>query len=123
MTYDPRVFPYRYGHALMAYIGERWGDEVIGEVLHAVAAAGVESGFRQALHLSLEDLSAEWHYEVRKRYLPSIAQYVPARLFARPGLDEKRTGGSMHVAGPRPRGTCLPTSEPGRSSWTCIWRT
>jgi Tol biopolymer transport system component len=98
MTYDPSVFPYRYGHALMAYLGERWGDEVIGEVLHAVAASGVEAGFRQALHLSLEDLSAEWHYEVRKRYLPSIAEYQPARLFARPGLNERRTGGSMHVS-------------------------
>jgi hypothetical protein len=122
MTYDPRVFPYRYGHALMAYIGERWGDEVIGEVLHAVAAAGVEAGFRQALHLSLEDLSAEWHYEVRKRYLPSIAQYQPARLFARPGLDEKRTGGSMHVSPAlAPDGTRIAYLSEGRSFFVDLY--
>ncbi|MDH5196075.1 MAG: BamA/TamA family outer membrane protein [Gemmatimonadota bacterium] len=98
MTYDPSVFPYRYGHALLAYIGERWGDEVIGEVLHAVAAAGVEAGFRQALHLSLEDLSAEWHYAVQRRYLPTIVDHQPARQFARPGLDRRRSGGQMHVS-------------------------
>jgi len=33
MTADPYIFPYRYGHALWAYIGEKWGDEVIGEIL------------------------------------------------------------------------------------------
>src|SRR5437667_2736908 len=27
LTYDPRIFPYRFGHALFAYVGERWGDE------------------------------------------------------------------------------------------------
>src|ERR1043166_8573344 len=35
MTDDPYIFPYRYGHALWAYIGEKWGDEVIGEILQA----------------------------------------------------------------------------------------
>lgn len=122
MTYDPSVFPYRYGHALMAYIGERWGDEVIGEVLHAVAASGVEAGFRQALHLSLEDLSAEWHYEVRKRYLPSIAEHQPARLFARPGLNERRTGGSMHVSpAVSPDGTRIAYLSEGRSYFVDLY--
>ena len=26
---DPRYFPYRYGQALMAYIGARFGDEAV----------------------------------------------------------------------------------------------
>ena len=30
LTFDPYIFPYRFGHALMAYIGERWGDEAVG---------------------------------------------------------------------------------------------
>lgn len=28
LEHDPRVFPYRYGQAILTYIGERWGDEV-----------------------------------------------------------------------------------------------
>src|SRR3990172_4193353 len=32
---DPRYFPYRFGHALWAYIGARWGDEVIAQLLRA----------------------------------------------------------------------------------------
>ena len=36
---DPRYFPYRYGHALWAYIGGRFGDEVIGDMLRAGGAS------------------------------------------------------------------------------------
>jgi len=122
MTYDPSVFPYRYGHALMAYIGERWGDEVIGEILHAVAAAGVEAGFRQALHLSLEDLSAEWHYDVQRTYLPEVDQHEPARLFARPGITQRRSGGSMHVSPAlSPDGTQVAYLSEGRSYFVDLW--
>ena len=32
MTNDPRIFPYRFGQALISYIGERWGDEAIGAI-------------------------------------------------------------------------------------------
>ncbi len=44
MTYDPRIFPYRFGHALLAYVGEKWGDEAIGQILQASVSSGVEGG-------------------------------------------------------------------------------
>jgi Tol biopolymer transport system component len=122
MTYDPSVFPYRYGHALMAYIGERWGDEVIGEILHAVAAAGMEAGFRQALHMSLDELSDEWRFAVRKKYLPTIADLEPASQFARPGLTRRRTGGQMHVSPAlSPDGSRVAYLSEGRSYFIDLW--
>jgi Tol biopolymer transport system component len=122
MTNDPSVFPYRYGHALMAYIGQRWGDEVIGEILHAVAASGMEVGFQQALHMSLDQLSEEWRYAVRRQYLPMIADHQPARLFARRGLDERRTGGSIHVSPAlSPDGTRIAYLSEGRSYFIDLW--
>ena len=33
---DPRFFPYRYGHALLAYVAGRWGDPIMGDLLRAV---------------------------------------------------------------------------------------
>ena len=43
MTLDPyEYFPYRFGHALWSYIGERWGDEAVGAILKATLAGGVE---------------------------------------------------------------------------------
>src|SRR5881396_1269561 len=53
MTNDPYIFPYRYGHALWAYIGEKWGDEVIGEILQSSATSGLEAAFKRALGRSL----------------------------------------------------------------------
>jgi Tol biopolymer transport system component len=122
MTYDPRVFPYRYGHALMAFIGERWGDEVIGEILHAVASSGVEAGFKRALGMSLEELSDEWHYAVRREYLPGIADHGIPRTFAKASLNERRTGGSLHVSpAVSPDGALVAYLGEGSSFFVDLW--
>src|SRR5690606_4170136 len=46
MTNDPRIFPYRFGQALMSYIGERWGDEAIGAILQGSRIGGLEAAVR-----------------------------------------------------------------------------
>ena len=35
---NPKYFPYRWGQAVWAYIGGKWGDEVIGQLLLTAAA-------------------------------------------------------------------------------------
>src|SRR2546429_4030343 len=98
LTYDPRIFPYRFGHAIWAYIGEKWGDEVIGEILQASTAGGVENAFKRALGLSLDDLSSEWRDAVQTTYLPQLAQHYRARHIAQPLLTRKRSDGTLHIA-------------------------
>jgi Tol biopolymer transport system component len=98
LTYDPRVFPYHYGHALWSYIGEKWGDEVIGEILQAATSSGVEGAFKRALGLSLDDLSNEWRDAVQTTFLPQLSEHYRARRIAQPLLTEKRTGGGYHLA-------------------------
>jgi Tol biopolymer transport system component len=98
LTYDPRIFPYRFGHALWAYIGEKWGDEVIGEILQASAASGVEGAFKRALGLALDDLSGEWRDAVQTTYLPQLAQHYRARRVAQAVLTQKRSDGTLHLA-------------------------
>src|SRR5437667_1075724 len=98
LTYDPRIFPYRFGHALWAYIGEKWGDEVIGEILQASTAGGVESAFKRGLGLSLDDLSNEWRDAVQTTYLPQLSEHYRARRVAQPVLTQKRSDGTLHLA-------------------------
>ncbi|MBI1966659.1 MAG: PD40 domain-containing protein [Gemmatimonadetes bacterium] len=98
MTYDPRVFPYRFGHALWSYIGEKWGDEVIGEILQTSATSGIEGAFRRALGLSLEELSDEWIDAIQTTYLPQLADHYRARRIAQPALTQRRSGGTVHLA-------------------------
>jgi Tol biopolymer transport system component len=98
LTWNPNIFPYRFGHAIWSFVGERWGDAAIGEVLHAVATAGLEAGFKRALGMSLEDLSDEWRESVQRTYLPDIAEREPARRFGQPLLTERRSSGTLHVS-------------------------
>ncbi len=93
MTDRPdKYFPYRYGLSLWQYIGNRWGDEVIGEVMNAVPSLGLERAFRREIGMSLDELSAEWKSAMQARYLPVIAQLERPRSFAEPLLSQRRSG-------------------------------
>src|SRR5919199_1658222 len=37
---NPKYFPYRWGQAFWAYVGGRWGDDVIGQMLRIAAKTG-----------------------------------------------------------------------------------
>ena len=73
---------YRFGQSLWAYIGEKWGDEVIGILLQKAMRLGVDRAFASTLGLSLQELSTEWLEEVRKNYLGQITEHQRADEFA-----------------------------------------
>lgn len=98
MTYDPYIFPYRYGHALLAYIGERWGDEAVGVLLKGTLAGGLEGSVRRTLGMNTEQLSEEWHDAVQRRFLPAIRDKEKARDFASELLSKHRDGGTYNIA-------------------------
>ncbi|HEX9310180.1 MAG TPA: hypothetical protein VF887_05175, partial [Gemmatimonadaceae bacterium] len=61
MTERPdKYFPYRYGQALWEYVGERWGDAAIGEILQNATTLGIARAFQRQLGLTLHELSDEW---------------------------------------------------------------
>jgi Tol biopolymer transport system component len=95
---DPRVFPYRFGQAVMSYVGERWGDEAIGAILHGTLSGGLESSIRRTLGVTLPQLSEQWRDAVQRKYLPEIGERVKARAVARALLTEERTEGTLHLA-------------------------
>jgi dipeptidyl aminopeptidase/acylaminoacyl peptidase len=99
MTDRPdRYNPYEFGEALFAYIGQRWGDEVVGQIMDALPSVGVERAFKRELGLSLEDLGDEWREALQTQWLPQVAQLERARRIAQPLLTEKRSGGQVFVA-------------------------
>ena len=97
LTYD-RVFPYYFGHAIWAYIGEKWGDEAIGQILQASVSSGVEGAFKRTVGTTLDDLMSEWRDAVQTTYLPQLADHYRARRIAQPVLTEKRSEGTLHLA-------------------------
>lgn len=95
---DPRIFPYRYGHALWSYIGNRWGDEAVGAILQGTVQAGIEGSMRRNLGLTFVQLSAQWHDDVRRQYLPEVGERLRARASAAGILTTARTKGTYHLA-------------------------
>jgi hypothetical protein len=93
-----RVFPYRFGHALVAYIGQRWGDEAIGQITKLGASGGIEPALQRVLGLSFPQLVAQWQDAVQKQYLPEIGNRTKGRAVANELLTLKRSGGGWHLA-------------------------
>ncbi len=99
MTDDPNdYFPYRYGEALWRYIGERWGDAAVGEILQSVTTSGLDRGFEKELGVNLEQLSEQWRAATRAEYLPQLATMQRVRDFATPLLTPKITTGSIFIS-------------------------
>jgi len=99
MTERPdKYFPYRYGESLWQYIGERWGDAAIGEILQNATTLGIARAFQRQLGLTLHELSDDWREAVNAKYLPQAAQLDRPRTFAQPLLTEKRSGGQIFLA-------------------------
>lgn len=99
MTERPdKYFPYRYGEALWEYIGERWGDAAIGEILQNATTLGIARAFQRQLGLTLHELSDDWRESVNTKYLPQAAALDRPRTFSQPLLTEKKSGGQIFLA-------------------------
>lgn len=70
---DPRIFPYRYGQALCAYIGGRWGDDALVDLFLEALRHPLESAIQRQLHLSADQLVAQWTEAMRALYQPAMA--------------------------------------------------
>jgi Tol biopolymer transport system component len=67
-----RYFPYRYGHAIWAYIGGIYGDAMISPLFSSVLFRGWEEGFRNTLNTSIDTLSSNWQSAIRETYGPQL---------------------------------------------------
>ncbi|HEX5435995.1 MAG TPA: BamA/TamA family outer membrane protein [Gemmatimonadaceae bacterium] len=99
MTDEPdKYFPYRYGESLWRYVGKRWGDAVIGDIMNDVPGMGLEHAFQRELGVSLDDLGEEWRDAMQVEHLPQIAHLERPRTFAKPLLTKRRSGGQIFLA-------------------------
>src|SRR6266540_2255116 len=96
---DPRYFPYRYGQALWAFIGGKYGDRAVGDLLRAsIGRGGIDGAFQQILGVDEKELSKEWHDAEVAAYRPiAEATKMPA-AFARPLITMAHSGGKMNVS-------------------------
>jgi Tol biopolymer transport system component len=98
LTRDRRFFPYRYGQALMAYIGGRWGDRAVTQLFRYAAREGVPLAVQHVLGLTLDELSRDWITAVRAAYLPMMQGRTPPGEAGQLVLSPERGAGEMNVS-------------------------
>ena len=96
---NPKYFPYRWGHAVWAYIAGRWGDAIVADLLAAGIAGGSPAqAIPQVLGLSEEDLSAAWHAALRQTYEPFSRATRPPRAEGRTITGSGGLGDELNVS-------------------------
>ena len=98
MTEQPqRWFPYRYGESFWRWLGSRWGDEMIGEILTGASSSGMDRAFKRFAGFELDDLGDEWKESMQTQYLPGVASLDRPRKIAQPMLNSRRTSAIIPV--------------------------
>src|SRR5262245_25580428 len=94
---NPKYFPYRWGQALWAYIGGRYGDDVIRRMLTLGAAAGdYNVAIERVLGVKTKELSEEWHAAIRRTYEPVLASTTPPDQVGRVVVQPSGLGGDLN---------------------------
>jgi Tol biopolymer transport system component len=100
MTTERRFFPYRFGQALLAYIGGIWGDDAVVQIYRRSLQMGFKAAVQQVLGMSTDTLSVRWKDEVAKEYEPLMkGRETPAEL-GKPLLAPQTGAGSTYNVSP-----------------------
>ena len=65
-----RIFPYRFGQALMAYVGGTYGDDAVVQIYRRALRVGFEGAIQGVLGMPTDTLSVRWRDRVAQEYLP-----------------------------------------------------
>jgi Tol biopolymer transport system component len=96
---SPKYFPYRWGQAFWAYVGGRFGDHVIGDILKIAGRRGeAENAIEEVLGVKIDDLSRDWHKALQEAYEPLMATKKSPADYGRAIITDERGGGDLNIA-------------------------
>ena len=92
-------FPYRWGQAVWAYFGGKYGDDLIGQVYRTAVRSGDPIvAFEQAALVDDKELSAGWHAAIREQYGPVMGATARAHTFGRGLTSNDKTRNATNVS-------------------------
>jgi hypothetical protein len=98
LSRDPRLFPYRWGHALWAYIGGRWGDPAVGRLFARGVQIGMEAAVAETLGVDLKTLSEDWRNSIRQTYAPVLEQRQTSMAVGTRILPREKESTDIYIA-------------------------
>jgi Tol biopolymer transport system component len=95
---DPRYFPYRYGQALWAYVGGRWGDRAVVDIYRTALRLGWEQSIVRVLGMTTDSLSKDWIASIKSQYEPAMADRTRPADVGNQLIAVSRSGGDYNVS-------------------------
>jgi hypothetical protein len=97
---NPKYFPYRYGHALWAFIAGKYGDGAVGNMLRAGAGrdGGYETAIQTVLLTDSKTLSSDWHNAEFEAYKPIAETTKMPAAFARALINKEKHKSGLNVS-------------------------
>ena len=104
---DPKLFPYRWGHAFWAYIGATYGDRAVASLLRSAASPQFDmTGLALQLGTDPDALTEGWHLSIRQAIQAMQAELPALSSDPRLLISDESGAGRINI-GPRvsPDGT------------------
>jgi len=96
---NPEFFPYRWGQALWAFIGGRWGDSKVAQIFRdALRSNDLDVALKNATGFNAKDLSSEWHTAIHAQYDPILKANAKIGTFARNVTESDKEKLAMNVS-------------------------
>ncbi len=96
--WEPKYFPYRYGQALWAYLGSRFGDKVVGNAMYSAMGGDAIAAIETVTGVDEKTLSKDWHDALRKLYAAAARGAQAPHAIGVPLITKESYGGEMNVA-------------------------
>src|SRR5262245_31981298 len=96
---SPKYFPYRYGQALWAFIGGKYGDRTIASLLRmGIGRDGHKGAVQRVPAVATKELSQEWHDATSAAYRPIAEATKMPNAFARALIVDPSHKGGLNVS-------------------------
>jgi Tol biopolymer transport system component len=94
---SPKYFPYRFGHAAWAYLGGRFGDDVVASIFDAASRSGDALGAIESVTgIPIDTLSEDWRRAINRALAqPPEPVHEAGRILL---ADEVNDGGRINLA-------------------------
>ena len=94
-----KYFPYRWGHALWAFIAGEKGDEVLGRILRAGIKTGdAEKAISSEMDVSIEELSKQWHQALKEQYKRILTVTASAEQNGTVVVSKEKSDSELNVS-------------------------
>lgn len=93
-----KYFPYRYGHAYLAYIGGKYGDGTVADLYKRGGQVGLDSAYVELFGITTDSLTKEWTQATREAYLPRLEDRTPPDSAGQKVLSSETVGGEINIA-------------------------